>query len=54
MRTRAAVGVAAGTPLEVTEIGLDPMVTHSFWLDRITHGLDLMHEGAAIRAVVAD
>ena len=34
------------------KIEIDPMITHSFSLDDINKGFDLMHEGKSIRSVV--
>ena len=34
------------------KIQIDPMITHSFSLDEINKGFDLMHEGKSIRSVV--
>ena len=34
------------------KIQIDPMITHSFSLDDINKGFDLMHEGKSIRSVV--
>jgi len=34
------------------KIQIDPMITHSFALDDINKGFDLMHEGKSIRSVV--
>ena len=34
------------------KIQIDPMITHSFTLDDINKGFDLMHEGKSIRSVV--
>ena len=34
------------------KIQIDPMITHSFYLDDINKGFDLMHEGKSIRSVV--
>jgi S-(hydroxymethyl)glutathione dehydrogenase/alcohol dehydrogenase len=34
------------------KIQIDPMITHSFPLDDINKGFDLMHEGKSIRSVV--
>ena len=34
------------------KIQIDPMITHSFSLDNINKGFDLMHEGKSIRSVV--
>tara|TARA_Y100001936_G_scaffold217207_1_gene228961 strand:- start:1270 stop:2394 length:1125 start_codon:yes stop_codon:yes gene_type:complete len=34
------------------KIQIDPMITHSFSLDNINEGFDLMHEGKSIRSVV--
>jgi S-(hydroxymethyl)glutathione dehydrogenase/alcohol dehydrogenase len=34
------------------KIQIDPMITHSFSLNDINKGFDLMHEGKSIRSVV--
>ena len=34
------------------KIQIDPMITHTFCLDEINNGFDLMHEGKSIRSVV--
>ena len=34
------------------KIQIDPMITHSFSLEDINKGFDLMHEGKSIRSVV--
>jgi len=50
MKSRAAVAIEAGKPLEITEV--DDMVTHTMGLEDINTAFDLMHDGESIHSVV--
>lgn len=51
MRTRAAVAVKAGQPLEIMDVNLEGPKRGEV-LDEINHDFELMHQGKSIRAVV--
>ena len=52
MKSRAAVAFAAGPPLQIVEIDVEPFITHTLPLERINEAFDLMHAGTSIRTVI--
>ncbi|MDN3523393.1 hypothetical protein [Halomonas ramblicola] len=52
MKSRAAIALATGQPLEPTEIDVDDFITHDRPFERIDEAFDPLQAGKSIRTVL--